>query len=130
MSVWGFRAFALLPLLSLLGLVTGVGLVIAGKWLFVGRYREGEHPIWGWFFIRHWLSNQFIVVSVVVAGGVVWLASRVVSIQAAVIFLVLLSKLVMGATNFDNNTKKPTCAVLCRAVPCCVPYFCPMLTYF
>lgn len=63
LMTWGYSAFALLPLLSSAALLLGVGLTILGKWLFVGRYREGEFPIWGWQYIRHWLANQFVVVS-------------------------------------------------------------------
>jgi hypothetical protein len=63
---WGYNAFAVLPLLSFGSLVLGVGLTIVGKWVLVGRYKEGEYPIWGWQYIKHWLSNQFVVVS---AGG-------------------------------------------------------------
>jgi hypothetical protein len=67
LAAWGYKAFALLPVLNLFGLVLGVGMTILGKWLFIGRYKEGEHPIWGWHYIRHWLANQFVVVSNVCA---------------------------------------------------------------
>lgn len=64
LASWGYNAFAVLPALSFFGLLLSVAWTILGKWLFVGRYREGEHPIWGWHYIRHWLANQFVVVSV------------------------------------------------------------------
>lgn len=76
LAAWGYKAFALLPVLNLFGLVLGVGMTILGKWLFIGRYKEGEHPIWGWHYIRHWLANQFVVVSNVCAQVFVYVAVR------------------------------------------------------
>lgn len=29
-------------------------LVVAAKWVFLGRVRPGSHPLWGWFYLRWW----------------------------------------------------------------------------
>jgi len=63
LAIWGFKAFAFLPVLNLLPMVLGLVFTIGGKWIFIGRYKEGEHPLWGWHYIRHWLASQFVVVS-------------------------------------------------------------------
>lgn len=81
LATWGYRAFVLMPALTAAGLVVGVGLTILGKWLFIGRYKEGEHPIWGSYYIRHWLANQFVVVSLLPIallrlGTRTWLAEQ------------------------------------------------------
>ena len=30
---------------------------IAVKWILIGRYRPGAHPLWGWFYFRWWLAT-------------------------------------------------------------------------
>lgn len=37
------------PLFSLLS--------IGCKWLLVGKLKEGDYPLWGWFYFRYWLVN-------------------------------------------------------------------------
>lgn len=49
-------------------MLVGLLYTIMGKWVFVGRYKEGEHPIWGSYYRRHWLSHQFILVSCRIAS--------------------------------------------------------------
>jgi non-ribosomal peptide synthetase-like protein len=34
-------------------------LSIASKWILVGRYKPGSHPLWGMQFFRHWLAGRF-----------------------------------------------------------------------
>lgn len=63
LALWGLKAIPLLPLLNLLSLAAGLVVTVGGKWIFIGRYREGEHPIWGWYYIRHWFAHQFLLVS-------------------------------------------------------------------
>ncbi len=40
-----------LPLLSL-------SLIIAAKWLLLGRVKPGEYKLWGWFYFRWWLVDR------------------------------------------------------------------------
>ncbi len=47
-----FAAFCVLP-----PLVLGIG--ISSKWLFIGRFKEGDYPIWGFYFFRWWLVKNF-----------------------------------------------------------------------
>lgn len=39
-------------------LPTTVALAVAAKRLLIGRYRAGRHPVWGSFFLRHWLVTR------------------------------------------------------------------------
>jgi non-ribosomal peptide synthetase-like protein len=32
-----------------------LALSVAAKWLVLGRYRPGEHPLWGFYYFRFWL---------------------------------------------------------------------------
>ena len=34
-------------------------LAILSKWLLIGRYRAGTYPLWGGYYLRWWISNQF-----------------------------------------------------------------------
>jgi len=54
-------------LLMMLGLVLALLLassllkltvLVACKWLLIGRYREGNYPIYGSFYLRHWLVEM------------------------------------------------------------------------
>jgi len=49
--VWGFVSalfsFCLVPPLHM-------SLTIASKWLVIGRMREGDYPLWGWYYFRWW----------------------------------------------------------------------------
>ena len=33
-------------------------LSIAAKWLLIGRYRPGRHPVWGFYYFRWWLVER------------------------------------------------------------------------
>jgi len=33
-------------------------LSVAAKWLLIGRYKAGRHPIWGWYYLRWWLVER------------------------------------------------------------------------
>ncbi len=60
---WVSYRYPLLSLTSLkifLGLAIAVPLgsllvVIAAKWLLLGRIQPGKHRLWGWFYLRWWL---------------------------------------------------------------------------
>lgn len=30
-------------------------LIVGSKWLFIGKIREGDYPLWGWYYFRWWL---------------------------------------------------------------------------
>jgi non-ribosomal peptide synthetase-like protein len=46
---------ALLIFCTLPPLFTGFG--IAAKWLIIGKYKEGEYPMWGSYYFKWWLVN-------------------------------------------------------------------------
>mmetsp|Transcript_37306 Transcript_37306/g.99407 ORF Transcript_37306/g.99407 Transcript_37306/m.99407 type:complete len:434 (-) Transcript_37306:1119-2420(-) len=33
---------------------------ILGKWLLVGRFRQGRYPLWGQYYLRWWLVDQLL----------------------------------------------------------------------
>jgi non-ribosomal peptide synthetase-like protein len=43
------------PLLSLLGIVT--------KWVVLGKAKEGDYPLWGWYYFRYWLTITVLKLS-------------------------------------------------------------------
>jgi non-ribosomal peptide synthetase-like protein len=46
------------PLVILVAAVCAVALTVAGKWLIIGRYRRGEHPLWSFFVWRDEIVNS------------------------------------------------------------------------
>jgi len=38
------------------------------KWLLIGRARAGKWPVHSWFYVRHWLVEQLLALSVETAG--------------------------------------------------------------
>jgi len=40
------------PFISFLG----IGL----KWLLLGKVKEGDHPLWGWYYFRYWLVKRVL----------------------------------------------------------------------
>ena len=38
------------------------------KWLLIGHAPAGTYPVHGWFYVRHWIVEQLLAVSVEVAG--------------------------------------------------------------
>ena len=59
-QAWGWLTCLLLsPLLGFLGIglyaVLALGLTVAVKWLFIGRYRPLRAHLWGGFHVRHWM---------------------------------------------------------------------------
>ncbi len=38
-------------------------LSVAGKWLLIGKYQEGEHPVWGLYYFRWWLATRLQLMS-------------------------------------------------------------------
>ena len=62
---WGWAALALSPIADLVLLFIHLFIAWAAKWLLVGRYKEGEYPMYGGFYIRHWLAKMLSLVSLV-----------------------------------------------------------------
>lgn len=31
---------------------------VLAKWILIGRYKPGVHPIWGWYFMRWWIVQR------------------------------------------------------------------------
>jgi len=48
---------AIAAMILALGPLT-MGLALAAKWTLIGRYRAGDHPLWGGYYIRWWLVQQ------------------------------------------------------------------------
>jgi len=46
------------PLVLLAGGVCATAITIVLKWLVIGRYRPGQHPLWSWFVWRDELINS------------------------------------------------------------------------
>ena len=36
------------------------GLVIAFKWLIIGRFKAGEYPLWGLYYVRFWVVKKLV----------------------------------------------------------------------
>ena len=35
-------------------------LVVVLKWLVIGRFRAGEYPLWGWYYLRFWVVKKLV----------------------------------------------------------------------
>src|SRR5262249_57941457 len=33
------------------------------KWVLIGRFRPGRHPLWGWYFCRWWLVRKALALA-------------------------------------------------------------------
>jgi non-ribosomal peptide synthetase-like protein len=42
--------------------------VVLLKWLLIGRAQPGKYPVRGWFYLRNWIVEQLLALSVDVAG--------------------------------------------------------------
>ncbi len=66
-------------------LFTGFG--IAAKWIIIGKYKEGEYPLWGTYFFRWWLvksiqkliPTQFLNGTPLFATYLKWMGAKVAS---------------------------------------------------
>jgi len=43
-------------------------LIVLLKWLLIGRARAGTYPVHGWFYVRNWVVEQLLALSVDIAG--------------------------------------------------------------
>jgi non-ribosomal peptide synthetase-like protein len=55
-GVWAMLATA--PLAELAGGIAAAAITIAFKWLLMGRYRPGDHPLWSFFVWRDEIINS------------------------------------------------------------------------
>ena len=57
---WGFALLAvpMLVVARLLWLVPSVVFAVACKRLLIGRYTEGRHPVYGMWYLRHWILQH------------------------------------------------------------------------
>jgi hypothetical protein len=44
-----------LPTILLVEVVLLTPVCVATKWLLMGRYREGNYPLWGLIYLRWWM---------------------------------------------------------------------------
>jgi len=45
---------------SMLILPTMMLVSIIVKWLLIGKYKQGVHPLWGFYYFRFWLAKKFV----------------------------------------------------------------------
>ena len=50
----------ILGLLLIFWLPLSVILAVCAKWLLIGKYTVGTHPVWGWFYLRHWVLQTVV----------------------------------------------------------------------
>ena len=50
--------YGLLAAVGLCSYPVGLLLGVLTKWVLLGRYRPGSHPLWGWYYFRFWLVNR------------------------------------------------------------------------
>lgn len=55
-SGYGYIAWS--PVLALTYVIGTCLFIVAVKWLLLGRVREGVRPLWSWFYIRFWFTQQ------------------------------------------------------------------------
>ena len=55
-------AWAMLAVLGIMVVLEPVLLCVAVlvKWLLIGRYQPGAHPVWGAYYVRWWFVNQML----------------------------------------------------------------------
>ena len=54
----GYSYLALAPFLATAYVVGMCGLMVAAKWLLLGRVKPGDYSIWSWFYVRLWFVRQ------------------------------------------------------------------------
>jgi non-ribosomal peptide synthetase-like protein len=58
---WSYPALVLAGAASVLGYVPlACLLVVAVKWLVIGRFRAGEYPLWGFYYFRFWVVKKLV----------------------------------------------------------------------
>lgn len=59
----GYHFLLLSPLLALSFVVFMCLEIAAVKWIVLGRLRAGRRALWSWFYVRWWLVNQLVELS-------------------------------------------------------------------
>ena len=53
-----FILILLLTVFAWMAFFTILSIIV--KWTVIGRYREGRHPLWSWYYFRFWLAGKII----------------------------------------------------------------------
>ena len=80
---WALRTLGLIPLLfaappvlgalGLLSVPFSLAAAVACKWALIGRYRAGRYPVWGSYYLRHWMVQRVVrLVPWGLVHGTVW----------------------------------------------------------
>ena len=115
-GVWAMAAAA--PILVAAAGLVAVLLTAMVKWLLMGRYRAGEHPLWSWFIWRDEIMNS---AQEVLAGS--WLLAFALGTPLMSAYLRLMGTRVgrdvwcdtLTITEFDMVTLGEGCAINRRA---------------
>lgn len=54
----GYGYLTIAPILALIYVAGMCALMVAAKWLLLGRVKPGSHSIWSWFYVRYWFVRQ------------------------------------------------------------------------
>lgn len=56
------------PLAGACFILAMTGITVCAKWLLIARARAGTYPVDGWFYIRNWVVEQLLALTIDVAG--------------------------------------------------------------
>jgi non-ribosomal peptide synthetase-like protein len=59
----GYHPLLAFPLAGVLAMPILLVLPFAAKWLLIGRFRPGRYRLWGWYYLRWWLTRGIMSVS-------------------------------------------------------------------
>jgi non-ribosomal peptide synthetase-like protein len=112
LGAWAVAVFATPALLA--GGAVAVSATVVAKWVLMGRYRAGDHPLWSWFVWRDEILNTC---QEVIAG--IWLLDVAQGTALMNLYLRLMGTRVgrdvwcdtMNITEFDVVTLGDGCAV-------------------
>lgn len=62
------RSWLTAPLAGASYILSLISLTACLKWLLVGRARGGTYPVHGWFYVRNWIVEQLLALSIEAAG--------------------------------------------------------------
>lgn len=94
---------------------------VAIKWLVVGRYRAGVHPLWGHVHLRHWLVDRVMALAPIESlRGTPWLAAYLRLLGARVGERALVATTNLNAFDLLHLGDDCTLGVDARVAPACV----------
>jgi non-ribosomal peptide synthetase-like protein len=70
---WQWQPLVALLVLSPLVLPVSVVLAVSSKWILIGRFKPGRHPLWGLYHLRLWLASGFQLAPLAVLAGTPWM---------------------------------------------------------